>query len=130
MTYSRDKYAQSIALSFGIPLVRRTLPFNKEIVRAVKYWEQQTGLKFHGKVLKGEGFFNYKNILVPSNKFTVFHELFHYKHQGIRPIRKEIFNWWHYGERFNISYYKMSCERYANREAKKMMLNRRIGFEL
>jgi hypothetical protein len=124
----------NIFYAFG-GLRERNIPFNKEIIRAVKFWEKETGLKFHGKILANPNYscFNFKNILLSRSQLsTLFHELTHYKHHGKSAnVKRDAMSYYYYHPflqespyNYPISdYYRMPSERLANKQSR-ILVNR------
>lgn len=115
-----------LALSFGSKQHTREVPFNREIVRAVKFWEQRTGLKFTKKILRGYGnFYCYTHITLRNSDVNVlFHELIHVKQHAVgRSSARDMVNYYNWiCPRYPSDeyYFKLPCERDANRAAKSM----------
>jgi hypothetical protein len=110
----------------NFPRVYNKIPFNKEIIRLVKKWEQYHNIKFTGKILPSKtewAYFDYKNIYLPyCSKQTLLHELQHVLQQKRGLDVKRFTHNYHchlYPIYRNIDmYFNMPTERDANRQAK------------
>lgn len=119
-----------LAFSYNFPKYRNEIPFNKEITRLVKKWEIYHNIKFTGKILPTNsqyGYFNYKNIYLPScNQQTLLHELQHVLQQkrglSVKTYTQNYMSYLYPKYKDINMYFKTPTERDANKKAKKLNL--------